>query len=340
MRSDYSSFSDLTRRGQLIRLRQLAQTALQEYDLRDPHIELIQYWLNATFLVEAARPGSRTRDRYVLRVHAPGLQNENLIWSEMVWLSAIRADTGLAVPEPVPTSIGELLATVSAPGVPEPRHCVLFRWVPGRFFRRGLTSNMLEKVGAFMATLHLQAQHFKPPEGFTRKRWDLHGLLGEVIGTDVHKSMSHLSPEGRGVAERMMPVVGETLERLPQERDLFGIIHADLHRGNILFHQGLVGAIDFEVSGWGYFPYDIGVTFSVLRDYPNLPDLRAGFFRGYRRVRPLPPEHEALVDILMAGRILGHSLWLSALSEKPAFGPRTLVRAESQLDYLRKFMEQ
>jgi len=199
---------------------------------------------------------------------------------------------------------------------------------------------MLEKVGVFMATLHVQAQQFKPPESFTRKRWDLHGLLGEVVGTDLHKSLSRLSLEGRRVAERMMPLVGETLERLHEERDLFGMIHADLHRGNILFHQGLVGAIDFEVSGWGYFPYDIGVTFSVLRDYPNLPDLRAGFFRGYRQVRPLSAEHEALVDVLMTGRILGHSLWLAALSEKPAFGPRMLVRAESQLDYLRSFMEQ
>ncbi|HKP53790.1 MAG TPA: phosphotransferase [Chloroflexia bacterium] len=340
MRSDYTPFSSLTRRGQLSRLRQLAQSALQEYDLRDPHVELIQYWLNATFLVEAARPGSHASDRYVLRVQAPGLQNEKLIWSEMVWLRAIRDDTGLAVPEPVPTSSGELLTTVSAPGVPEPRHCVLFRWVPGRFFRRGLTPNMLEKVGVFMATLHTHAQHFKPPDGFTRKRWDLRGLLGDVVGTDLHKSLSRLSPEGRRVAESMIPLAGGTLEKLNEERDLFGMIHADLHRGNIIFYQGLVGAIDFEVSGWGYFPYDIGVTFSVLRDYPDFDGLRAGFFRGYRRVRPLSAEHEALVDILRAARLLGHSLWLAALSEKPAVGPRMLVRAESQLDYLRRFMEQ
>jgi len=49
-----------------------------------------------------------------------------------MWLSALRRETELAVPEPMPTLDGELFTLVASDAVPEPRVCVLFRWLPGR----------------------------------------------------------------------------------------------------------------------------------------------------------------------------------------------------------------
>jgi Ser/Thr protein kinase RdoA (MazF antagonist) len=126
------------------------------------------------------------------------------------------------------------------------------------------------------------------------------------------------------------------MSNLGHEPDVYGLIHADLHRGNILFEHGRVNVIDFEVSGWGHFAYDIGVTFSVLRDYSIFPALREAFFRGYRRVRPLSVEHETMTNTFMAGRIMGHSLWMAAFADDPMFGPAAQKRANVQLDYLKR----
>jgi hypothetical protein len=76
------------------------------------------------------------------------------------------------VPEPVSTRDGALVTTASVPGVPEPRDCVVLRWVDGRFLRLQLDTKELERVGEFMAKLHRHAERFVAPPGFFRKRWD------------------------------------------------------------------------------------------------------------------------------------------------------------------------
>src|SRR6185312_7496739 len=108
------------------------------------------------------------------------------------------------------------------------------------------------------ATLHQHVQQqWTPPAGFIRKRWDIVGLRGEVLGIDPAKSRNHLK---RGDCE-VLDAIAETVQRAMRElgngSDVFGLIHGDLHQGNYLFHKGKVHAIDFDTSGWGYFVYDV-----------------------------------------------------------------------------------
>jgi Ser/Thr protein kinase RdoA (MazF antagonist) len=101
-------------------LRRLALRALEAYDLAEPRLKAIIHETNTTFRVDAA-DGSL----YVLRIHAPLARTAAAVQSELLWLAAIRRDTDLTVPEPIPTRSGELLTIADAEGVPEPRVCVL-----------------------------------------------------------------------------------------------------------------------------------------------------------------------------------------------------------------------
>ena len=159
-------FETLTNAGQLHRLRRLAVSALTAYDLNEPRLTPLLHEDNSTFRVESVNG-----ERYVLRIHRP-LRTVEAVRSEMSWLAALRRETEFIVPQPIPTRDGDLLTVASLEGIPEPRICVLFRWIDGRFLDSRLTPSHLERVGAFMAGLQLHGTHFRRPDGFMRGRLD------------------------------------------------------------------------------------------------------------------------------------------------------------------------
>ena len=69
----------------------------------------------------------------------------------------------------------------------------------------------------------------------------------------------------------------------------FGLIHADLHLGNVLFWRGEVRVIDFDDCGFGYWLYDIAVALWELRYRTDYEDFRSALIEGYTQHRPLPP---------------------------------------------------
>ena len=263
-------------------------------------------------------------DRFVLRIHRPGLRTINVVRSEMAWLAALRRDTDLVVPEPVPTRDGNTYTVTQVTGVPEPRICVLFRWIKGRFLNNStLTPTHFERVGEFMALLQLHASRFMRSD-FVRGRVDnltdaarratppyssamaasqrsdlLPGQTDAVrLVTDACSSF-----DGELVA-RIIRRVREAQIALGQDAEAFGLIHADLHHENYFFHQGQIRAIDFDDCGYGHYLYDMGVTLRDVAWREDFADLRLALLKGYRNNRPLPGEHEQFIDTFIALRDL------------------------------------
>ncbi|MDQ2885006.1 MAG: phosphotransferase [Chloroflexota bacterium] len=321
----------------------MAETALASYDLGAVRLTPLMHFFNTTFRIDTcpqspdAQP-EHAGERYVIRIHRPGTQDAATIRSELLWLLALRRDMGLVVPEPVPTRAGELVTLAATAGVPEPRQCVVFRWVAGRFLRASLGVQELERVGAFLARLHQHAERFVIPAGFSRRRWDYEGLRSGALGTDLEQSWAHLSQEERVILDAVGEKVQQTMHTLGEGREVFGLIHADFYERNYLFSQGEVHAIDFDGCGWGYYLFDIGVAFSTLLARPDYPLLRQAFLEGYRRVRPLSASDEALLDIFIAARLMCHILWLAAHVDEPSYGTRALRRIEYEIGELRAFL--
>lgn len=322
-------FEDLTRVGQVLRLKRLAAEALTHYDLPSPRLIPLQHWHNTTFRVETA-----TGEKYILRIYRPGYQEVASIRSELYWLTAIRRDTDLVVPEPVPTREGAWMTAAQTPGVPEARHVAVFQWVEGRFRKRQIGASTLRCVGEFLASLHNYSAQFVPPDGFTRRRWDCEGLLGTSLGIDIPKSRAALTPEDRSLLDTAADRTRSIMRSLGEGPDVFGLIHADFMRSNYLFHHGRVHAIDFDDCGWGYYLYDVAVTLSNLRFQPAYSQLHTAFLQGYGALRPLPANHDILIDAMMAARQMAMVFWAAGHLDEPMFrerGPQMIAAQVSSL---------
>ena len=327
-------FEELTYRGQLRRLRQLALEALASYDLSDFTLRPIQHRENATFLVRA---GGR---RYVLRVNRPKNRDQAFVGSELEWLDAITRDTDLVVPAPVADREGKLLTVASTPGIPEPRVCALFRWVKGRFVsQHDLTGRHLERVGRLMGRLHNHAAGFVPSSGFTRIRGDTGGLLGGVNGGTNDQVNALLGPDGRATVDRAESITRTAMAQLGEASSTFGLIHGDLHQMNYVFLKSEARALDFDDCGWGYFIGDMGATLGPLVSRKDFPSLRAAFLRGYRSVRPLDATHERMLTAFLIADRLKIAVWMAGRSDNPGLRDNIAGFVNDRVDQIENMMQ-
>jgi Ser/Thr protein kinase RdoA (MazF antagonist) len=156
-------------------MHRLARAALDlYYGLGTSRVKLVALTGNALYRVyaqasERSLPPSDLFEegQLLLRLHWPGYRAADEIETELLWLAAMRREKELPVPEPLPTPGGELLATVSAPGVPEARQCSLLRWVKGRRVGDRAGPHHCGAQGHLMAELHDSAATWPPVRHFT-----------------------------------------------------------------------------------------------------------------------------------------------------------------------------
>jgi Ser/Thr protein kinase RdoA (MazF antagonist) len=339
------SFESLTNAGQLRRLRRLALAALADYGIYEPHLTALVHGDNTTFRVDLA-----TGERYVLRIHRSAGKTPELVRSELAWLVALQHEAELLVPSPVATPDGSLITIASFEGVPEPRICVLFRWISGRFLEHGLTPAHLRQVGAFMARLQLSGARFDPPDGFVRGRLDnLYGKprgISEALArqqvdnpddeaTAIQLVTEVCSPEDGCTVEKLIRTIRAAQRMLGQGPETFGLIQGDLHQENYLFHHNRVGAIDFDDCGYGYYAYDIAVTLYNLIGLDRVALLRQSFLEGYRSVRELPAEHEQHIETFFYLRDLQMVIWAIEMRNHPAFRDRWASITRETLQHIK-----
>lgn len=286
----------------------MVMKALRSYPVSAPVIKLLQAERDRVYLVrdraKAAKPC------FVLRISSGGSQQRQIAWSQCQWLRAIDHDTNLVVPKPVPNESGEDVTQLG-----NNCWCMLFRHVEGkrRFWRRGPGRATLRQVGQIMARLHEHGRAFDRPKGFLCRRWGYAGLFGANSPWAPQRRLS-LSRLRRALFDRIMRRARQVMEQLGQGPDVFGLIHGDLMQANYLVHRGSVRPIDFGDWGLGYFLYDMGITLLMLRPFDASGAQRRAFVEGYRDVRALTQDEEALLDIFIAARAV--ALMRSALGAK------------------------
>ncbi len=348
------AFDTLSYRGQLHRLRRLALAALDHYAIPASRLVPLRHETNTTFRVFAA-----DTQQYVLRIHRPHGHPIAHIRSEVRWLMALRQETDVAVPEPVRTRDGALLTMADAPGIPAARACVLFRWLPGRFFDDHLRPCQMERIGVVMAQLHAHAAHWQPPSDFVRGRVD--GLTEQVRRTawappataspdpalhptddDVARTVALVttlcSSQDAAVVAQTIAHIRTVFQQLGAGQDVFGLIHADLHQENYCFHHGTPRVIDFDDCGWGHYMFDLSVTLREVQHLPTYPALRAALLAGYRTIRPFARTHEGYLATFFALRRLQLLMWVLESRDHPAFRADWAARARYDVQQLEHFV--
>ena len=281
----------------------LAEAALERYGLRDARLERLRHGFTQVFRVV-----SPTGDEFALRMYGlppadvpasdvrvrtgSALRSPETLRQQLAWLYALRRETNLHVPEPIRTADGSLVGHTSVRGIAETRHFALLRWVSGIHKQEDLTPEDLALVGSFMARLHDHAERYSGGEEAALPLWDWHWPFGESAPL---WGGAFYSPEQMEVFEEVARRVRRDLQEIGYGRDVFGPIHRDLNLRNIVFQNGTVGAIDFDLCGFGHYLLDLAATMTLAPLQPRHEDriepMREALLEGYQRERPLPENY-------------------------------------------------
>ncbi|UCG63154.1 MAG: phosphotransferase [Candidatus Zixiibacteriota bacterium] len=311
------AFQEITHLGRLRRFRKLAHQALKAYRLSDADVTFLTYEGNVMYRVDST---SRTRSddlyypgRYLLRIHMD-YHSTAAIESELKWLSAMRRDADLPVPEPILSADGKPVIELLLPGTDDARRkCSILRWVDGRFVSRRLGQRHVLAWGELMARLHNHAAQWKLPKGFIRPRRDWNGLFADAARFEhpAYDLWEAIPAKYKDAFEVVTSRLKSLMKRLGQGSDVFGLVHADLMIStNILFKRGKARVIDFDDCCFAYWMHDLAFALSSWQGNAREPWIRDTFLEGYSRVRHLPQSQLKHLDLFLAAFNANLMLWM------------------------------
>src|SRR5687768_5362699 len=253
-------FETLPHERQLECLRELAQSALAQYEVGSPEPPvLINLSENATYRIDDANSGRR----WALRVHREGYHSKNGIASELAWLQALRRDRVVTTPVPVPGKDGALIQEGAHPAMRRPRKVVLFEWESG--IEPSEKDHLVEKfevLGEITARMHLHSQAWGRPETFERHTWDFSTSLGDRPHWGRWRDGMGLDAGKEALFGRAVELIGRRLERFGTPPQRFGLIHCDMRLANLLVDGEEVKVIDFDDCGFSWHLYDAATAVS------------------------------------------------------------------------------
>ena len=276
----------------------LARRVAQEYAVATPvTVALLRLGFNDTYVVTDAA-GERLALRVYLR-EKYWIRSESDLLCELELLEHL-ADTGRAVARPRRRCGGELLGQVTAPE--GARSYALFSFAPGRpADQKPIAPEMRHALGAEIARLHGAMDEFRSEH--SRYHLDADLLVGMALSGLQALGVDKTNPSDYAELEALTLRVRDYLSALDLEPAAYGLIHADIHLGNVLV--GATGEfvfIDFDHSGFGWRVYD-------LTNFYEGPDRRdetqqkwTTLLAGYESVRPLTSSERDAIPVLAACR--------------------------------------
>lgn len=213
-------------------------TAARAFGIDPAHLEFVRGVANAVY---AAGTGASTR---FLRLTHNSDHTAAHVAAELEWLRFLR-DEGLPVVQPLPAADG---SWVVLPGS---------EWTAALFARvRGEPISLtdfgapeFELMGRFLGGLHRVSAGFTPAEpGRVRPQWHEWEPFDGVLAS---------WPEDDGVVAAAWRAVHARVSRVAATPQGFGLIHADLHRGNVFRHAGGIDVFDFDDSCYFHLAADV-----------------------------------------------------------------------------------
>ncbi|WAC65089.1 phosphotransferase [Agrococcus sp. SL85] len=291
-------YDDLPEAAQVEALRPAALAAATAFGLEVERLEVVLHGYNTTFAVDGADGVRRA-----LRLGTNSQSTRAHAIAQQAWQRAIAAETEVRVPVPLATPGGEWCVEVDTAALGRPLLVTVSSWLDGPDAER-LDPDAARALGRAMAILHEHAATWPLPEGGGLPRF-VEPLFGD---RDV-LAEAPLDAAGRAVLAEARERTGAAFARLHDGAALRPL-HADLHGGNLKWHEGRLAIFDFDDAGLGIPALDLAIASFYVRSAEGAP-LEAALLAGYAEVAPLPDiasaDHEALVaarQILLLNAIL------------------------------------
>ena len=265
-------------------------------------VRLIENRENAVF--EMAIPDGKA----ALRLHRLGYQDETAVRSELWWCAALAAE-GVSVPAALQTRDGNVLVRM-----PDGRFASAIAWVEGEALgsvgvpfdaHLSLILDRHRALGRLIASVHTVTDRLVLPADFTRPRWDIDGLVGEAPFWGRFWDHPSATPDEAKALRRIRLFLQDRLGAYAADGD-FGPIHADVLRENVIVNDNSLSLIDFDDSGLGFRPYDLGTALLSNLYEPGYEGIRDALISGYAETRPVSSE---IVEIFTLARTCASVGW-------------------------------
>lgn len=229
--------------------------ALAAYGMDGAAATLLRHNENATYRVAC---GGRA---YVLRVHAPrpgfalemfgvDRHGRGKLEGELAMLRAL-AEGGFPVQRPVDSRAGEYVTVL------ESGDCAtLLTWIEGETIS-DLTEEIARDAGRLAARMHLFLNERSDLVGIDRYGYD-ESLLGTLRALLLKGDEAGAFGDGMTDISHALDAIAARMALLRARGKSFGLIHADLSKGNLIQTKEGLTPIDFCLSGFGFFAQDVG----------------------------------------------------------------------------------
>ncbi len=237
--------------------------------------------------------------RYVYRIYTDHdfyVRNPEAYRYELDLLAYLK-EYKLAVPEPAKRLDGERLSVMGAsanqsadPSDP-PRYGALFHFFEGEehvTWHPEVNEPIVISFGSAVAEIHRRADQFQVP--YCRHHFDLQYLLDGPLQT-LESILKERRSEDLSFFKDYADHMRSQISGLGKGKDTYGLIHADLHVGNILYNPDDGYCIlDFDQCAFGWRAYDVATfKYNIMETVPDhlTDEIWRCFLEGYNRVRSL-----------------------------------------------------
>ena len=180
----------------------------------------------------------------------------------------------------------------------------LLSWLDGENYDPSIhaTPALIRNFALLTAFLHSQATIWTIPKGFARPNYGVEHFqsLFESLHGGVEKNL--ISNEDWGTLRRVSERLLQTIESSCALTNLWGIIHADLHSGNLLVRGEDVLVIDFSLCGYGSFLFDLSIA--LVAGVPA--EYRRAYLETYRRNRPFSDDLLPMLEAYCLAGVLSY----------------------------------
>ena len=258
--------------------------------------ELVRDGVNHVFSTENAGG-----EPMIVRVSDGSERERAEIEGELIWLDHLIRH-GCTVSTPVRSLNGELLETCVLPS--GTFHVACFVRFGGRLLNPATDAEwndaLFLKLGREIARLHRISDALRLPRDHDRKPW--------------HESNLSRFPDplpaafDPAVCARMQALTDDMRSR-PTRAPHYGLVHRDLHAGNLLYEHGQIEIIDFDLGCYGWRVMDFTPLLFTHYFYPSnlvanasprrASEVLATMVRGYREEYAMDPEQLEMVEDLL-----------------------------------------